>query len=112
MNKTITHTPTPWELHHVSNGIELSRHGNAIATVHRYGAGRVPEGEQCPWHDYEANAAFIVRAVNSYEAMREALKELEHMAHGARRPGAASRHARRRGVVRDCAGAFPSDVPP
>jgi hypothetical protein len=67
------HTPTPWELVDAGDGeavyIDAPEHGDwAIA---------VPQGENA-----KANAELIVRAVNSHDALVEALTELLSVATG------------------------------
>jgi hypothetical protein len=57
------HTPTPWSL---QNGLICALNGRAIIDPGHI-AGETEE--EC-----EANAAFIVRAVNNHEALVESLK--------------------------------------
>lgn len=81
MSKT-SHTPTPWKVvsgtEHHGPYIE-TQHGRTIADL--YFMGGPSAGDPKPvWHmddEAEANAAFIVRAVNAYQPMLEALKEAD-----------------------------------
>jgi hypothetical protein len=76
MNKTDQHTPTPWKARkEYSNRwrIESEREGliplsvaQVVLTVSEVGCGEESEND--------ANAAFIVRAVNCHEELLEALK--------------------------------------
>jgi hypothetical protein len=61
--KRSEHTPTPWVLEYPHNGNVriIASNGTDIATVDGFVGGL----------KNEANAAFIVRAVNSYEALTE-----------------------------------------
>lgn len=68
------HTPTPWQLQDgLSNRNITTSEGDCIARVDM----AIEQDEQGKWHPNhevtEANAAFIVRACNSHEALVEAL---------------------------------------
>lgn len=69
------HTPLPW---HVAPSAGKSliedQHCNEVASVATYGAGFGPQGWPFPWHHAEANAALIVRAVNSHAELVAALE--------------------------------------
>lgn len=81
------HTPTPWSLsdsqlpkaiygsarQHIHAGPKETQ-GNTIAIVSLGGLG----GTSGKIEDIEANAAYIVRAVNSHEELVAALKEIHH----------------------------------
>lgn len=63
-----THTPTPWE---VMNGVQITTidtSAGCIATTHKNA-----HRDSTP----EVDAAFIVRAVNSHEALLEAAKAMQ-----------------------------------
>lgn len=70
MKTQTTHTPTPWHVHEIrSCPIRIHNAKDQLVTqVHN--AAKRESGEM------EANAAFIVRAVNAYAPMVEALKEI------------------------------------
>jgi hypothetical protein len=65
------HTPTPWsvksELTRSASNEVVDADGLTVAECPRYGAGIVSDGRTAPWHHANANAAFIVRAVNCHE---------------------------------------------
>ncbi len=64
---TIKHTPTPWHL----------RDGATNGEVHVCAPGRtIAVCDARPPNECEANAEFIVKAVNSYDDMLEALEAL------------------------------------
>jgi len=70
------HTPCPWTAYKRMPGkctIEISRLG--LRTV----IAKIDDDELCPEHHghYEANAEFIVRAVNSHEELVKALNLAE-----------------------------------
>ena len=58
-------TPTPWCLSPQGRHIRLKRHGYNIASMNDHLDG-----------EWEANARLIVHAVNSHEAMKEALDDM------------------------------------
>ena len=62
------HTPTPW--HQVDNtgALVIDLNGNVMA--------HCAVQDELPMTERQANAAFIVRAVNSHEELIEALKEV------------------------------------
>lgn len=62
-----THTPTPWIVVNGLNMPEIRANNTSIADIRFNGHNEV--------HG-QANAAFIVRAVNSHEALLASLKEL------------------------------------
>ena len=62
------HTPTPWAI-----GNQISDYGNVIRGPHLAYIAKLGENVR----EYNANAAFIVQACNSFDAMRDALKEAE-----------------------------------
>jgi hypothetical protein len=81
-HKTATHTPTPWR---VEQGTDLIWGACNPDDQSSYGMGYpVVEGKSASWKPYkpsmeerEANAAFIVEAVNSHEALKTRIQELE-----------------------------------
>lgn len=82
MSSESEHTPTPWAYRpneHDDWGWIRDAEG-AIAAAARDGrvySDRWGEFRAAKKDPYEANAAFIVKAVNSYDAMRSALEELQ-----------------------------------
>jgi hypothetical protein len=65
------HTPLPWTLSdnpHQKECLDILGSGYVVASA--WAGGDMD-------NDYEANAEYIVRAVNSHEDLLEALKELE-----------------------------------
>lgn len=74
----VEHTPTPWtygDSDHNHNAVVMTEGGNIIALCPKHGVGFTKPGEVAPWHNANANAAFIVQAVNSHQALVEALKD-------------------------------------
>lgn len=63
-----THTPGPWEVSYSTNFPDQQ-------TIQAVGSDRILALIDCNDEQDEANAAFIVRACNSHEAMLEALKD-------------------------------------
>jgi hypothetical protein len=61
--KKITHTPTPW---HIANNMDVDIYGDTGFRIAVMKGGEIMRDE--------ANAAYIVRAVNAYAPMVEALK--------------------------------------
>lgn len=103
------HTPTPWEFHNVSGaGLEIR------APVYRMDAVELPrcmpdmpiqtfvftapqivqivaerwvQFEPTGWAEMQkANAAFIVKAVNNYDALMKAMVDIRRIANGAGNP--------------------------
>lgn len=72
IEKPVSTTPTPWTAGGVGQIFDI--YGNEIAVCKNYGAGIVPAGYVCPWHQYEANAELICRAVNMHADLVEELK--------------------------------------
>jgi len=74
------HTPGPWFLHVSSNVIQISDkqfHTNKSAIVHWMGF----DGSDKPRDVKIANAAFIVKAVNNFDALHALVikaQEIEH----------------------------------
>jgi hypothetical protein len=67
ISSSVTHTPLPWRID--GDGIRALIRGADIAIVAvRH---RLPRGI------HEANAAFIVEAVNNHEALKARIQELE-----------------------------------
>ena len=64
-----TYTPTPWELYPMQKDRIGGPDGNLVALT------GTKRATMTDW----ANAAFIVKAVNNFEAMREALKGMLHI---------------------------------
>ena len=58
------HTPTPWKTQRVGTQLFIMGQGKD---------GAITDVLACEYQDDRVNAAFIVQAVNSYEAMREAI---------------------------------------
>ena len=78
-------TARPWEADPVNPEMVRKKKPDAEGAC-QYVAGFPPEAttdvDTTPQAEYEANAALTVRALNSFEAMREALeKALPHMQH-------------------------------
>lgn len=70
------HTPTPWSIEG-----KLNKHQEGLLITSRDGLSIVCEmSGGLPFYEVEANAAFIVRAVNSHEALINALKEVSNAA--------------------------------
>jgi hypothetical protein len=66
------HTPTPWRVYKTTNGRLLLGIGDADA-------GGITDAEFGLWRsepERSANAAFIVKAVNSHEALVTALRDI------------------------------------
>lgn len=67
------HTPTPWKLTYLKPG-RIAIHGKGglytVAIIEAYDINRMINAED------EVNAAFIVKACNSHEKMREALQKI------------------------------------
>ena len=73
MSNSAPHTPTPWRLDH--------SHISAWADAPRYGRVFTCDIGHSDWHKAKnspglANAAFIVRAVNSHDAMLDVLVDV------------------------------------
>jgi hypothetical protein len=64
----MNHTPTPWILYERKNGPDILANGGDELIVEGGHAGQ----------DWEANAAFIVRAVNAHDNLLFALKGLRN----------------------------------
>lgn len=63
------HSPTPWQaFKHVQNLVEIGFDGGCIATVARFSWGAAGDSAE-----NDANAEFIVRAVNVHDALVAAL---------------------------------------
>ena len=72
-----THSPLPWKLDLDNEGNGSFHEWYDITDTHGYILGRVPLSRfQENRTLQEANAAFIVRACNSYYEMREFIKEI------------------------------------
>ena len=65
INKEQTHTPTPWHLNIDPQYIQ-DQHANIVAVIHAQLDGKRNAEIEL---EGKANAAFIVRAVNSHEAL-------------------------------------------
>lgn len=78
-----THTPTPWHLNADPQYIQ-DQYANIVAVIHaRLDGKRNAEIEL----EGKANAAFIVRAVNSHEALLEVQQRAEELADVVRNGG-------------------------
>ncbi len=67
------HTPTPWTTHEGNEGWRITNEHNQTIADCDYGT---TEDTNPPTNETKANAALIVKAVNSYEAMRAALERV------------------------------------
>lgn len=80
----MAHTKTPWELSRDSFGVErIWAHVNDEDGCDWIDVASCEGDGSIPYEQRQANAAFIVRAVNSFEAMRDALKDERHGTTGA-----------------------------
>lgn len=66
---TQKHTPTPWITQQIENHIQIMR-------GHEYGYTGIGQTYHTDLETNKANAAFIVRACNSHDALVEALEGL------------------------------------
>lgn len=87
MDKTIQHTPTPWHLDDMEQGIIVAD-GNGYSIVDCR-SGKLDE------EDHAANAAFIVRAVNCHEELIETIRWMAQTVHQ-------GNHVEQPGTFREC----------
>jgi len=82
MNDSKQHTPTPWSVHPVCRLDRANLHGVAVGHPLSYEPGAFQffdddgrgNGLPLPESDREVNAAFLVRACNSHDALVAALR--------------------------------------
>ena len=72
MDTNLTHTPGPWTIEAENY---ITRHGNLVASVARYGVGRVINGELLPWKTWQANAKLIAAAPTLLQALRDCITD-------------------------------------
>lgn len=72
MDPNLTHTPGPWEINAENY---ITRHGNVVASVTRYGVGRVIDGELLPWKTWQANVKLIASAPTLLQALRDCVTD-------------------------------------
>lgn len=82
MSDTTKHTPLPWEYRAASRGITTTMQQGAYSVICR-----MAESAGINAEERAANAAFIVKAVNSHQALVDALEALMECAGGQYSPG-------------------------